>query len=475
MEKPVSGHVSGHAELFARAAEHAALYRDGLAARLPGARLSADAIEALFDGPTPARPSDPLTVIDSLAAAADAGVTSPASPGFFGWVIGGSHPVGVAADMMTSAWGQNVASHACSPAGAVAEKVATRWLLDLLGLPTEASVGCVSGATMAAFTCLAAARSQLLEREGCDVERDGLFGAPRIRAFAGEGVHATIVSALRYLGLGSEICRIATDDQGRMDANALDAALAGHLGPAIVVANAGQINTGSFDRFPEIAAICRRRSAWLHIDGAFGLWARLLSGKDHLLAGVELADSWSTDGHKWLQLPYDSGFAIVRHRAAHARAMAIRASYLVPAEGEQLDPSQFVPELSRRARGFPLWAVLRALGREGIAAMIGRHCALAARLERHLAGEPGVHVLNDVVLNQLIIGFGGEQDPAGTSASTDAVIDALVLDGRFLALGADWRGRRVLRISIVSPATDEATIDDLAAAIVAAARQNIRR
>ncbi|MGL3822254.1 pyridoxal phosphate-dependent decarboxylase family protein [Sphingopyxis sp. R3-92] len=450
--------------------EHACRYRDSLGARAPGAAVGPEDLEKLFDGPTPEHPEDGAMVLDALAAAAEAGITSPASSGFFGWVMGGSHPLGVAADMMTSAWGQNVASYACSPAGATAEKIGGRWLLDLLGLPEECSVGFVSGATMAAFTCLAAARGELLRRAGWDVEREGLAGAPRIRTFAGDSVHATDISALRYLGLGSRIGEIATDAQGRMNVESLASELSQHDGPAIVIATAGQINTGAFDRFAEIALVCRKHNAWLHIDGAFGLWAQLLPEKAELLVGVGEADSWSVDGHKWLQLPYDSGFAIVRDRTAHARAMSIQASYLVPAKGVEHDPSQFVPELSRRARGFPLWAMLRALGRQGLANIVRTHCDLARRLAAALSDEAGITIANDVVLNQIILAFGDPANADRCDHQTTAVIGQLRMDGRFLALGADWKGRRVLRISIISPATDAATVDRLAEAIILAWR-----
>lgn len=456
--------------LFERAAQHASRYRDNLVNRSPWPKAAPDQIERLFDGPTPEAASEAAVVLDALAAAAEAGITAPSSPRFFGWVIGGSHPVGVAADMMTSAWGQNVAGYACSPAGATAEKIASRWLLDLLGLPAESSIGFVSGATMAGFTCLAAARNEVLSRVAWDVEREGLCGAPRITVVAGSEVHATIRSALRYLGLGSHIREIDTDVQGRMDVGHLERALSTCVGPAIVVAGAGQIHTGAFDHFAEIAAICEKRGAWLHVDGAFGLWARLLPEKSDLLAGIEKADSWSVDGHKSLQLPYDSGFAIVKDRAAHARAMSIRASYLAPARDDEHDPSQYVPELSRRARGFPVWAMLRTLGRQGLAEMVRTHCDLASQFAELVSAEPGIRVVNDVVLNQVILAFGDEDDAFKADENARRVIEAIHTNNRFLALGAEWKGRRILRVSITSFATDADTILLLSKEIIGAWR-----
>lgn len=456
-------------ELFNLGAAHAIRYREGLAARSPKASLESLELEQMFDGPTPEAPEDGVSVLNALADAAEAGITSPASAGFFGWVVGGSHPIGVAADMMTSAWGQNAAGYTCSPASSTAEKICSRWLLDILRLPPECSVGFVSGATMAAFTCLAAARTAVLQRLDWDVEHDGLFGAPRIRVFAGDGVHSTLISAIRYLGLGSKVVEIETDSEGRMDVQRLNAGLSLYSGPKIVIANAGQINTGSFDRFSEIAPVCKRHGAWLHIDGAFGLWAQLLPEKSGVLAGIEQANSWSTDGHKWLQLPYDSGFAIVRDAEAHMRAMAISASYLVPAEAGQYDPSQFVPELSRRARGFPLWAMLRGLGRQGIADMVRKHCALAKRLADIVSRERGISVINEIVLNQLILTF-GEHESHCTDKTTRAVISRLEQSDQYLVLGAEWKGRQVLRVSIVSPATEREDIDSFAEALIRAWR-----
>jgi len=462
--------TADHRRLFQRAADHASAFRDRLADRAPRPAISAAALHARFDGPTPEVGQDPLAVLDALESAAEPGLTAAAGPRFFGWVIGASDPLGVAADMLTSAWGQNAGAYACSPAAAMAEKVAARWLLDILRLPEECSVGFVTGATMAGFVCLAAARSAVLAQVGWDVEADGLAGAPAVRVFVGEDAHVTIAAALRYLGFGSRATRVPTDSQGRMDASALRTALAIGSGPAIVIAQAGQINTGDFDPVSELARICRKHGAWLHVDGAFGLWARTVPEMAQLTAGLEEADSWSVDGHKWLQLPYDSGFAIVRDSEAHRRAMSMTASYLPPAGESEYDAGQFVPELSRRARGFAVWAQLRALGRHGIAALVRRHCALARRLARRLASVPGVSVRNSVPLNQVIVTFG-----TGTleecNELTRATVAQLQADNICLAGGADWRQHFVLRLSLIAAPLVEADVDRLAAAILAAWRR----
>jgi glutamate/tyrosine decarboxylase-like PLP-dependent enzyme len=458
-----------HRRLFERALEHACGFRDRIADRPPRPVIPPDQLQALFDGPTPEVGDDPLAVIDALNAAAEPGLTGSAGPRFFGWVIGASDPIGVAADMLTSAWGQNAAAYACSPAAAMAEKVAARWLLDIVQLPRECSVGFVTGATMASFVCLAAARSAVLARVGWDVELEGLTGAPRVRVFLGEDAHATVSAALRYLGFGGQGVRVPTDADGRMDATVLAAELAQGEGPAIVIAQAGQINTGAFDPMSAIARTCRQYGAWLHVDGAFGLWARAVPEMAELTAGIEEADSWSVDGHKWLQLPYDSGFAIVRDAHTHRRAMSITASYLPAADAAEYDPGQFVPELSRRARGFAVWAQIRALGRRGVAEMVRHHCALARRLGSRLACEPGVHVLNTVQLNQLIVNFGGGA-PEERNALTRATIARLQADDICLANGADWHGVWVLRISVISAPLSEPDVDRLAAAILSAWR-----
>ncbi len=468
-EDDVSTASSGHRRLFTRAVEHACDFRDRLADRPPRPVMSPGDLQALLDGPTPEVGEDPLTVIDALSAAADPGLAGSAGSRFFGWVIGASDPVGVAADILTSAWGQNAGAYATSPAAAMAEKVAARWLLDMLRLPRECSVGFVTGATMASFVCLAAARSAVLARVGWDVEAEGLADAPRVRVFLGADVHVTILAALRYLGFGERAVRIPTDSEGSMDATALAAALNEGQGPAIVITQAGQLNTGAFDPMPAIIRTCRQHGTWVHVDGAFGLWARAVPEMANLTAGIEDADSWSTDGHKWLQLPYDSGFAIVRDSQAHRRAMSVTASYLPVVDAAEYDPGKFVPELSRRARGFAAWAQLRTLGRHGVSEMVRHHCALARRVATRLSAERGVRVLNSVHLNQVIVSFGdGALDER--NALTRATIARLQADNICLAGGADWHGHWVLRLSLISSPLTETDADRLAAAILSAWR-----
>src|SRR5579859_523752 len=370
--------------LLQQAARLAAEYRAGVndsAAALPYA-----AMRDAFDSPTPERGAPAGEIIDDLARRSTPGLRAMAGPRFFGWVIGASHPVGVAADWLTSAWGQNAGNHEAAPAAAAAETVAAKWLLDLLDLPRDASVGFVTGATIANFVCLAAARGAVLRQAGWNVEANGLFGAPPINVVIGDDAHTSVFSALQFLGLGHDrVLRVPTDAQGRMVADDLARFLARCSGPTIAIAQAGQLNTGAFDPIEAVVAAARQAGAWVHVDGAFGLWARACPETAHLAAGFEAADSWATDGHKWLQTPYDCGYAIVRDAEAHRSAMTIAASYLPPvAEGDR-DPSHYVPELSRRARGFATWAMIRHLGRDGIAAMVAEHC----RLARVLADQIG--------------------------------------------------------------------------------------
>lgn len=403
-------------------------------------------------------------VIRELIEIAEPGLAAITAPRFFGWVMGGSNPTGVAADWLTSIWGQNAGNHMATPAAAAVETASAAALLDLLDLPREASVGFVTGATMASFTCLAAARSAVLHRAGYDLEASGMAGAPPITVVLGEEAHSTIFSGLKYLGFGERnIVKVAVNREGAMEAGALAAAMQKTQGPAIVIAQAGHINSGAFDPFVEIARIARAYGAWLHIDGAFGLWARATKTHRALGEGLELADSWSVDGHKWLQTPYDCAYAIVRDREVHLRAMQIAASYLPASAGADRAPADYVPELSRRARGFATWAMIRLLGRQGIADMVSRHCALARRFAQKLGAEPGVEIMNTVVLNQVAVHFGSD-------TQTQAVIARVQASGECFVAGANWRGKAIMRISVTNENTTEADVDRSVAAMLGAWR-----
>jgi glutamate/tyrosine decarboxylase-like PLP-dependent enzyme len=458
--------INNGAAALAAAAEAAIAYRRDLAgaARAPPADYAT--MLAAFDGPTPEVGADGRAVIDELVRLATPGIRASTGPRFFGWVIGHSHPTGVAADWLTAAWGQNAGNLIAAPAAAAVEAVAASWLLDLLGLAPSASVGFVTGATVANFVCLAAARSEVLRRVGWDAEADGLFGAPPVTVLIGADAHATVYCGLKYLGLGAKRVRIVeTDAVGRMLPAAFEAALHAAAEPLIAIAQAGQINTGASDPFEIIAPMARDRGAWLHVDGAFGLWAQASPSHAAQTAGVEMADSWATDGHKWLQTPYDIGFAIVRDAEAHRRAMAISASYLPPAVGAERDPSAYVPELSRRARGFATWAMIREFGRAGIAEVVDRCCRLAERMARAIAAERGAELICAVELNQFMIRF-GESD-----ALTGEVIRQVQAEAVAFIGGGEWRGRWVMRVSVTSFATDETAADATAASVIGAWRK----
>ncbi|MDO6413781.1 pyridoxal-dependent decarboxylase [Sphingomonas sp. BIUV-7] len=453
-------------DAMAQAAEAAIAYRRGIATAETTPTASYRDILDAFDGPVPNAGAEPAAILSELIAQATPGLRGSTAPRFFGWVIGTSHPTGVAADWLTAAWGQNATAIASAPAAAAVEAVAARWLLDLLGLPAEASVGFVTGATVANFVCLAAARSEVLARVGWDVEADGLFGAPPIRVLIGADAHATVHSGLKFLGLGARrLTLVDADEMGRMRPESLAKALGQGTGPAIVIAQSGQLNTGANDPFAQIVPIAREAGAWLHVDGAFGLWAQASPTLRHLSAGVDGADSWATDGHKWLQTPYDCGYAIVRDAAAHRRAMAFSASYMPPAADSEREPSAFVPEFSRRARGFATWAMIRQFGRSGVAEMVERCCAIAARIAGRLAAERGIAIVAPVELNQVMVRFGDDD------AATLATIEQIQADAILFAGGALWRGEWVMRISVSSSAT---TLDDAevtADAIIAAWRR----
>ena len=457
--------------LFARAAALATEFRRDIATAKQRPAHNYAAAVPDWEGPTPEAGQPAEAVLEELVARAAPGLHAMTGPRFFGWVIGGSHPAGVAADWMSSAWGQNVGNHQAAPAASAAELVSGHWLVDILGLPASSSVGFVTGATMANLVGLAAGRSEVLRRVGWDVEADGLFGAPPIRMVVGEDVHVSALSALQFLGLGhSRVIKVATDGEGRMIPDGLVAALEGGEGPAIVMLQAGQINTGACDPFPELIPIARAHGAWVHVDGAFGLWAKAAPGRAALAAGVEDADSWATDGHKWLQSPYDTGFAIVRDPEAHRRAMAFGASYLPAVAAGERDPTHYVPELSRRARGFATWALLRHFGRAGIAEMVERNCRVAGQIAAALREEPGIAVVNAVALNQVILRFGPERNAEEADRLTLATVSRLQSDGIAFAGASQWRGQWLMRVSVSSYATTEADGRMTAGAIRAAWR-----
>ncbi|HEX6868234.1 MAG TPA: aminotransferase class V-fold PLP-dependent enzyme [Candidatus Limnocylindrales bacterium] len=448
--------------VLTRAAALATDYLATIAGRPVAMPVDLAALRAAMGGPLPDGPTDPVEVVEALAAAADPGLVATAGPRFFGFVIGGSLPAALGAEWLTSAWDQNACFYVSSPAAAVAEEVAAGWLVELLGLPDGTSVGFATGATMANFTALAAARHAVLAAADWDVERHGLQGAPPVTVVTHAGTHVTVSASLQMLGLGREgerVRRIDADDQGRMRPDALRAELATIDGPVIVCAQAGNVNTGAFDPFGEIAPLVHDRGGWLHVDGAFGIWAAAVPGLRHHMAGHDGADSWSTDAHKWLNVPYDSGLVFVRDAAAHHAAMTLSAAYYVETEGAERDPYNWVPESSRRARGFAVLAALRSLGRRGLVDLIERDCTLARRMAARLAAAPGVTILNEVVLNQVLVGFDGDE-------LTRAVIDAVQRDGTCWLGGTTWAGRAAMRISVSGWQTTEDDIDRSADAIL---------
>jgi glutamate/tyrosine decarboxylase-like PLP-dependent enzyme len=435
---------------LSRAAALARSFLATAAARPVGIPVDRNALRTRLGGPLPEHGEDPAEILERLVDAADPGIVATAGPRYFGFVVGGALPAAIGADWLASAWDQNAGLYVLAPAATVVEEVVGGWMLELLGLPASASVGFVTGGQMANTTCLAVARHAVLERVGWDVEKHGLQDGPAITVIVGEEVHNSIFASLRLLGLGSEnAARVPVDAQGRMRPDALERVLAAVEGPAIVCAQAGNVNTGACDPLAAIAALARAHGAWLHVDGAFGLWAAASPRLAQLVAGRELADSWAVDGHKWLNVPYDGGFAICADRAAHRAALGIAAPYLQQAGGDDHDPFELVPEWSRRARGFPAYAALRSLGRRGAAELVERCCALASSMAGELAAEDGVEILNEVSLNQVLVRFGDDD------ASTRAVVTRVQEDGTAWLGGTVWRGRAAMRISVSSHATTE--------------------
>jgi glutamate/tyrosine decarboxylase-like PLP-dependent enzyme len=444
-------------ELMREAAERGASYLAGVNER-PVAPTPA-ALERLPDlgGPLPDGPTDPAAVLALLDDVGSPATVATTGGRFFGFVTGGALPATVAANMLAAAWDQNAGMITLSPVATRIEEIALDWLVTLLGLPPGTAGGFATGATMANFTALAAARHHVLEQAGWDVEADGLWGAPPITVVVGDEVHVSVLKALGLLGFGrARVVRVPADGQGRMRADALPPLTT----PAIVCAQAGNVNTGAFDPIGAICAWAHAAGAWVHVDGAFGLWAAATPERAHLAAGLNQADSWATDAHKWLNVPQDSGLAFVRHPAPLQAAMAASAAYLVAAE--RREPAQFVPEMSRRARGVEVWAAIRSLGRSGLAALFERCCRHAARFAEGLAGA-GYTILNDVVLNQVLVSFGDAE-------TTRRVIAAIQADGTCWCGGTVWHGQTAMRISVASWATTEEDVERSLAAMLRCAR-----
>jgi glutamate/tyrosine decarboxylase-like PLP-dependent enzyme len=419
-------------------------------------RASLDEMLDAFGGPFPAEGTDPAQVVEEIATRADPGLVAIPGGRFFGFVIGGTHPAALAADWLVSAWDQNSGSSALAPATVAMEQVAGRWMRELFGLPASASVGFVTGGQLANFTCLASARQAVLARAGWDLAELGLREAPALRFVVGADRHGSIDRAARFLGIGrAELIVIDSDDQGRMKADALERELRGGAGPLIVCLQAGEVHTGAFDDFRALIPIARAHEAWVHVDGAFGLWAAASPELRSLTAGMERADSWATDGHKTLNVPYDCGMAIVRDPADSIAAFRTGGDYLMYTG---LDPWDVTPELSRRARGVPAWAALRSLGRSGIVQLMNRLHENAVAMASGLRSIPGVHVVNDVDYTQVM--FRLESDDA-TRALGRAILD----EGTAAVTGAEWRGRATQRCSMSSWATTATDIDRTVAAI----------
>jgi glutamate/tyrosine decarboxylase-like PLP-dependent enzyme len=429
---------------LARVADLLADYRRGLATAPVTPALTRDQVRSRLDQELPATGESTATVLEKLVAGATPGLMTSSGPRYFGFVIGGALDAALVADMMAAGWDQNAFNEATSPAGVAFEDLAGTWLKELLGIPATASVGFVTGAQGANTVGLATGRWKVLRDHGWDVGVDGLFGAPRVRVLVGEERHATIDRSLRFLGLGEKsMVVVPALPNGAMDPSALHTALESEADvPSIVCAQAGNVNTGAFDDLRAIGEAVREQGGWLHVDGAFGLWAAAAPSTRHLVAGIELAHSWGCDGHKWLNVPYDSGYAFCSDPDVHATSMAYTAAYLTGQDaGRRFGGGDFVPESSRRARGFATWAALRSLGREGVAEMVERCCSLARRLAEGVAAIPGAEVVNDVVLNQVLVMVGDDD-------LTSAVERRIQMEGAVWLGSTVWRGRRLLRVSV---------------------------
>lgn len=450
-------------ELMEQATERAARYLETLEARRVFPTVETVGRLPELGGPLPADGAEPTELLRLLDEIGSPATVATAGPRYFGFVTGGALPATLAANWLAGAWDQCAGLDVLSPVSSALEEISARWLLELFGLPPTCGVGFVTGATMANFTALAAARNAVLERAGWDVEADGLNGAPKITVIGGEEIHISAVKALGMLGLGrNRIVRVPADSQGRMRADLVPRI----DGPTIVCIQAGNVNSGAFDPAREICEVAHSAKAWVHVDAAFGLWAAAAPSRAHLVAGLAEADSWATDAHKWLNVPYDSGIAFVRENRHMKAAMSANAAYLV--RGEKRDPNLFTPELSRRARGVEIWAALRSLGHNGIADLVERNCRMAERFAEGLKAA-SFEILNEVVLNQVLVSFGAD-------ATTHDVIAALQAEGTCWCGGTTWHGRAAMRIAVSSWATTQEDVErSLESMIRVAAEVRARR
>ncbi len=452
--------------LLGRARTLATAFLDTLGQRKVATRISREELWQRLYFHLPEEPRDDSSVIEHLAQAVDPGLVASAGPRYFGFVTGGALPIAVAADWMASAWDQNVGLYAQSPAMSVVEDVVAQWVRELLVLPQTASVGFTTGCHMANVVALAAARNALFKQIGWDFELYGWQGASRLSVYVPQDVHVSIIGALRLLGMGDDrVMRIPCDYQGRMDVDALIKRMPENIGPVLIVAQAGNVNTGCVDDLERLAMLAMNTKSWLHIDGAFGLWALTSSTRSRSLRGAPLANSWATDAHKWLNVPYDCGIVAVNDSAAHRAAMSLTASYLQRTEDEERHGMDWAPELSRRARVVPLYAAIHALGREGIADIVDRCCDLALQMGDYMREAEGAEVLNHIALNQILVAF---EPPEGQDADewNREVIRRVQEDGTCWVGGTTWRGRDVMRISICNWQTTERDIDISARAIL---------
>lgn len=455
------------AALLQETAAKVTAYREQLSELAVSPKASSDELRSALGGPLPQAPTPANEVVDQLATGAEPGLVATTGPRYFGFVVGGSLDAAMCADILAAGWDQNAGLPVLSPAAAVAEEIAGEWVKDLLNIPADATFGFTTGGQASNTVGLVAARHRVLADAGWNVETQGLIGAPPITVIAGAERHVTIDRALRFLGIGTAaIQAVPTDANGAVDQAQLERAIADADGPTIVCLQAGNVNTGAFDNLARGCQAAHEHGAWVHVDGAFGLWAAASPSTQHLVEGVELADSWATDAHKWLNVPYDSGLVFCADASTHEAATSAGASYLAaPGNTEARTPFHYVTEASRRARGFAVWAALRQLGRDGVADLVERSCALARQFAKGLSAAPGFTIANDVVLNQVLVRFGDDDD------LTDRLMAEIQRDGTCWMGGTTWHGHRYMRISVSNWSTRPDDVDRSVAAVIRAAEK----